>query len=104
MYSWKANESFNSLILEYAPKGIGFTQSTYESKIACAVLHNNEGKEFRERIFRILMNALEKSFRQALLLRDLDVEINGTLYHQSLMEKVLQRRKSHGVAEPVRFY
>lgn len=70
------NESFNSLITDYAPKGVAFSQSTYEAKVACAVLHNNEGVSFRERLVPVLMDALKNSRFVQFPLRDLDVEIN----------------------------
>jgi len=44
------------LITIYAPKGI-FWGSSYESRVYLAVLHHNEGSDFRERLMAEILEA-----------------------------------------------
>lgn len=70
------NESFNSLITLYAPKGV-FWGKTYDFRVGLAILHHNEGSGFKYKLLKEILNGIENPHQiKDLLTNDKDLFIH----------------------------
>jgi hypothetical protein len=83
------NESFNSLIPLYAPKGVYWSQM-YEFSVNLTVLHYNEGEQFRIDLKEKLMKGVQQPYSVANLP---ETELNMQISTTDIPANVVRRKQ-----------